>query len=53
MKNSILFLPLLLIYCIIVFRYPAKHAIDDENRYIQYAENITHGHYLNEDNVQI
>jgi 4-amino-4-deoxy-L-arabinose transferase-like glycosyltransferase len=45
MKNSIKFLPLLLVYIFIVSITYTDNFIDDEGRYVMYATNLSNGFY--------
>ncbi|WP_119068105.1 ArnT family glycosyltransferase [Aggregatilinea lenta] len=54
MKSTVSLLPLLLVYFVVVLvAAPDSLASDDEDRYAQYAENLTHGFYSPEGRVDL
>lgn len=53
MKDSLKFLPLLVIYLAIIMLFNSNELIGDEPRYIRYAENILQGYYTDADNPMI
>ena len=57
-KNSLLmsivpFLPLLLLYIIVVLMFSNNELVGDESRHMAYATNLTHGYYTNAVNPEI
>jgi len=57
-KNSLLkgilpFLPLLILYVILVGLFSNNELMGDESRHIAYAQNLTHGFYTNSDNPDL
>lgn len=47
------FLPLLVIYTVIVLLFSSNELRPDENRYLEYATNLTQGFYADTDNPEI
>ncbi len=44
-KSYLFFLPLLVIYILLVILFSQNNFVHDEARYIEFAKNLTHGHY--------
>lgn len=53
LKNALWFLPLLVLYIVLIFAFSPDHLVDDEDRHLAYAENILNGFYADAENPSI
>ncbi|MCJ7582294.1 MAG: glycosyltransferase family 39 protein [Candidatus Aminicenantes bacterium] len=53
MKKFGIFVPLLFIYILFILLVASDSLIHDEPRYLQFADNITHGFYSAKDNIDL
>ena len=53
MKKIGIFIPLLVIYIVFILLSASDQLIHDEPRYLQFADNITHGFYTAKDHVDL
>jgi hypothetical protein len=53
MKTWMRFLPLLVVYIIVLILSPTEIGRSDQSRYMWYAENLSHGYFTPKDNVNL
>ena len=52
-KNVLKFLPLLIVYIVLVLAFTPDRLIDDEGRHLMYAENLLNGFYADSEDPSI
>jgi hypothetical protein len=53
LKSPIIFLPLLLLYCIVTLGFTSDSLVADEGRYLKYAKNLSQGYYSPKDKISL